>query len=219
MISTATAAVASTLGVVTIRHTGFAVLFVSVSILSLFELAKVHEQIRAQHIDAQLVAARSFLEEHRYADAIAGSEEILTRARDFETRNAALTTLAWAWLGQGRPRDAMSALNKVHPVQSVDAYVLAAVQRALGLPDHASQTLERAHGNAPLHREAARLLVDLYAERGDLERAFITTLDLLAVLGPDDARLVLHALEQSGDLRNAARLSEAIAASAGPSSV
>jgi cation transport ATPase len=101
LICAATVAASSTLGVVTIRHTGFAVLFLSVSLLSLFELAKVSEQMRTEHIDAQLGAARLLVLNHRYDEAIGVGEEVLARARDFETRNAALTTVAWACLGQG----------------------------------------------------------------------------------------------------------------------
>ena len=120
--------------------------------------------------------------------------------------------LAWACLGDGRPRAAIKALAKVMPRQAVDPYTLAAVERASGEWDEAIRTLERARSGASLSREAARLLVDLYAERGDLERAFATTLDHLRVLGPDDARLVVRALEQAEDFPHAATLSQAIGA-------
>jgi hypothetical protein len=210
LISVMTSSVASTVGVVTIRNIGFTVLFVSVAIRSLFELGKVHDQIRTQLTDAQLGAARLAVLQHRYPDAIRLSEVVLGEARDLDTRNAALTILAWACLGEGRPRAAMAALEKVLPRDAADPYTLAAIQRASGLRDQAIETLQGARRIGPLSREAARLLVDLYAERGDLERAFVITLEHLRVLGSEDARLVVRALEQAEDFRHAARLSEAI---------
>jgi len=215
LVSSATTAAVTTIGVVTIRHLGFAILFAGVSILSLFELAKLHEQLRTQHIDAQLGRAQWLVVDQRYDEAILVAKGVLVQARDFDTRNAALTMLAWACLGQGRPREASDALGKVLPAEAVDPYTLAAVQRACGERDRAIQTLERARDRIAIGRQAARLLIDLYAERGDLQRAFATTLDHLRVLGPEDARLVVDALEQADDFRNAAALREAIG-STGP---
>jgi tetratricopeptide (TPR) repeat protein len=151
-----------------------------------------------------------------HAEAIAACEALLLQARDFETRNTTLTLLAWACLGEGRPRAALAALQKVLPRQAVDSYALAAVERASGQRAGAIQTLQKARAVGLLSRESARLLVDLYAEAGDLEAAFATTLEHLRVLGPDDAHLVVHALEQAEDFGRAEALSSAIDAVRAP---
>jgi hypothetical protein len=213
LTSAATAAAATTLGVLTIRHTGFAVLFVSLGALSLFELGKAHDRLRAQHVDTQLGVAHALVLEHRHEEAMRVCQGVFIQALDYKTRNAALTMLAWACLGQDQPRAAMAALDKIRPPEGRDPYTLAAVQRALGRIDDALQTLERAPSWS---REAARLLVDLHAERGDLQRAFSTTLEHLRVLGLEDAKLVLRAFERAHDVEHAIILSQAISAMGDP---
>jgi hypothetical protein len=211
VLTTVSTALVWTLGVVFIRSFRFGILFTAVGLSSIFEFMKLHEKMARDHLDAQLGTSRRLVMSHRYAEATRVAEGILLQARDFDTRNAALTTLAWAQLGLGRTKDAMAALKSVIPQEAVDPYALAATEKASGHVDRALERLETIRKVRQLNRDEARLLIDLHAERRDFDGAVAITLDYLRVIGPEDARLVAQALECHQEFGNAATVSQAIA--------
>lgn len=192
-------------------HAGWIPLcFAGAWIVTIFEL-RFQTRLRAREVELQLRTATLLLEKGRCKEAGHIAEDVLARpSLEFSARTRALTTLAWALLGQDRPRAALRALDQILPAQAVDPYALASAESALGQVQTAIATLNRACRRGRLSREAARLLIDLYAQSGEFDLAFAATMEHLAVLGASDARLVVHALERAEDPRHAAMLAHAI---------
>jgi Zn-dependent protease len=210
IISAVLAVAAAQLALMIFRSTGIAFFFSGAAVLSLFEWAKLKDQEVAAQASDQLTTARLLLLRERYFEARTIAHDVLLRARDRRCRNAALTTLAWSWLGEGEPRRARECLARIRPASAVDGYAVAAIEHRDGHPERAIIALDRQRQETGLTREAARLLVDLHAQRGDFSRAAEVARDLSTVLGADDLRRIVLALEQAGEHAKAAALAETI---------
>ena len=210
IISAAFAFGAASLGLTIFHSAGVTLFFLGAGVVSAFEWAKLQDQAVTTRVTSQLTVARLLLQQERYAESRALSEEVAQRARDLETRNTALSTLAWAWMGEGNTRRAREALARILPTSAVDPYLVAALENADGHPERAISVLEQQRRQTTLSREAARLLVDLHAQRGDLSQAADVARDLSRVLGPDDLRRIAHALERAGEHEKALGLTDAV---------
>jgi hypothetical protein len=146
---------------------------------------------------AELQGAREHLAAGDHARARTIAAGIADRTPCARTRNAALTTLAWAALGQGYAVRANEALKRVE-ARFLDLYCFAAVRAAIGESDSAIKALEGARAGGSLGPEGARLLVDLHARQGrmdDAVRAAIVSRHLLGVAG---CRRVVNAACDAG---------------------
>jgi hypothetical protein len=122
------------------------------------------------------------------------------------TRNRALTTLAWAALGQGYPERAKAALDRIQPPHALDVYCLAAVESARGRVDFAIQALEHLQTSGGLNCDGAVLLVDCCARAHGIERAVLAALRNRHVLGTAKCVQVLNAARLAGADEAAAKL-------------
>ena len=94
---------------------------------------------------------------------------------------------------------------------------MAAVEDALGSPERARAWLEAERRQGVKRIESIKLLIDLYARDGDLERAVQLAADSVDVLSEQDARAVLAAAVEGGASVEAARLASAIERAYAPS--
>jgi hypothetical protein len=87
---------------------------------------------------------------------------------------------------------------------------VAAVEDALGSPERARAWLEAEHRQGIRRTESVKLLIDLYARGGELERAVELAAESTDLLSEEDARAVLAAAIQGGASSEATRLTAAI---------
>jgi hypothetical protein len=159
---------------------------------------------------AELEAARTRFAEEDLAVAAATALRAAKSARTSRTRNAALTTLAWAALGQGYAERAKAALDAVEPSHAVDLYCLAAVESARGHLEQAIQALEIARTARTLTCDGARLFVDCCARLHGIDRAVTAALQTIDLLGVENCKVVEKAAVDAGAERAAATLASAI---------
>jgi len=110
------------------------------------------------------------------------------------------------YVARGQGARARTALAEIAPPTAVDPYTIAAVEDAAGSPTRARRVLEEARAAGFEAPEASKLLIDLLARDGDLERAVELAIEDAALLSRDDARAVLDAAMAAGATRAAARL-------------
>jgi len=196
---------ASAVGIAGLRIPGFA----SLSLGGLFA-GIVRWRIRRRDIDgealAYLAAARAELDGSNPTAAGRAASKAVAAARTSRTRNQALTTLAWAALGQGYPQRAKAALDQIRPSHALDVYCLAAVESARGRTEFAIQALEVAQAFGTLTCDSAKLLVDCYVQAHGIERAVLGALQNRKVLGAANCEQVLTAARLAGAHDAAAKL-------------
>jgi hypothetical protein len=90
---------------------------------------------------AELATARAELDRSNPTAAACAASKAVAAAGTSRTRNRALTTLAWAALGQGYPERAKAALDRIQPSYALDVYCLAAVECARGRTEFAIQAM------------------------------------------------------------------------------
>jgi tetratricopeptide (TPR) repeat protein len=163
-----------------------------------------------QQAVAELEAARARLAQEDHTEAAAAASRAAKSARTPRTRNAALTTLAWAALGQGYPERAKAALDEIVPAHAIDLYSLAAVDAARGRPEQAIEALEVARTARTLTCDGAKLFVDCCARLHGVERAVTAALQTIDLLGVENCKVVAKAAADAGAHRAAANLTSAI---------
>ncbi len=119
---------------------------------------------------AELRIAETLLERGDRLAAVLAASKSASHARTPRTRNAALTTLAWAALGEGYVKRAQAALEHVEPQYHIDLHCYAAVEAAGGRPDLAIKALDLARASGSLGGEGAKLLVELHARQNQIAR-------------------------------------------------
>ncbi len=159
---------------------------------------------------AELKAARELLEQGKHGEAARAASAAEEHAKTSRTRNAALTTLAWADLGQGYVQRAKAALERVDPPHMIDLYCYAATQAADGKTELAIQALEVARGARSLGCEGLKLLIDLYARQNRIDCAVVVALQSRGLLGVDNCQTVLRAAREAGAATTIAGLAEAL---------
>jgi len=161
---------------------------------------------RRAGLDAELVKARAAVASGDAAAAVAIAENIVARSRTPLTRNGAFLTLAWAQAVLGRAVAARELIERLERGVPVDAYLLAAVEDALGSPEAARARLETSRQQGVKDVDATKLLIDLYARDGQLSRAIGVATEELDVLGPHAGRAVLSEAMAKGAYEAAATL-------------
>ncbi len=157
-------------------------------------------------LDVQLKKARAALERGDVEDAWLLADDVVRRARTAALRNGGLTALAWVHVHRGEGNRARQALAKLDPPGAVDPYTVAAVEDAAGDPDSARRILEDARAQGFRTADAAKLLIDLHARAGRIERALEVADEDAPLLAADDLRAVYRAAIESGASRGAARI-------------
>jgi Zn-dependent protease len=163
--------------------------------------ASLHAWARRRSIDfeqklglaTQIEQARQMLLDGEPERSRQLGTRVAQRARTNTTANAAWEIMAWAELGLGRAAQAYETLGRVRPISEVDRYCLAAVEAARGQLRRAIGLLETARSGRALCAEAIKLLIDLHARVGSLERACAVASAEMADLDPDDTRRVIEA--------------------------
>jgi uncharacterized Zn finger protein len=132
------------------------------------------------------------------------------QARTSAIKNAGLLVQAWAQATLGRKTEARDTIERLERDTPTDPYLVAAVEDALGSPERARAWLEAERRQGIRRTESVKLLIDLYARGGELERAIDLATESLDVLSEEDARAVLAAGIQRGASSETARLAAAI---------
>jgi hypothetical protein len=203
---------AASLGLAGFRILGFALLSVGGAMAALLRWKRWQKERHEldREAVADLMTAQACLELGDHPAAAAAASRAATRARTRRTRNAALTTLAWAALGQGYTERARAALDGIEPSYEVDLYCLSAVESARGKPEKAIAALEVARTAGILTCEGAKLLIDCYVRHCGIDRAIVAATQNRAVLGAENCRIVLKAACDAGAGAAAATLISAI---------
>jgi hypothetical protein len=163
---------------------------------------------------SELEHAREHLQAGDLARARTAAAAIADRTPCARTRSAALTTLAWAALGEGYGTRANEALKRVE-ARFLDLYCFAAVRAAIGESETAIKALEGARAGDSLGPDGARLLVDLHARRGRMDDAVRAAVHCRHLLGVAGCRLVVNAACDAGSHHLAALLSSHLFAATG----
>jgi len=193
IISAAVGLAAAVGGFVFLRSPWMAVLFGSATVSAVRQMGLIwrFRADRKAGLDAELAKARAAVASGDAQGVIAIAENIVTRARTPLTRNGGLLALAWAQASLGRSVAARELIERLERGVPVDAYLLAAVEDALGSPEGARARLEAARQAGVKDADATKLLIDLYARDGQLSRAVDVATQELDVLGRDAALSVL----------------------------
>jgi hypothetical protein len=203
------AVAAASLGEAGLRLPGFVLLAVGGATAATLRWRREREGLDQQGV-AELEAARTRLGQEDCAGAAAAASRAVTSARTPRTRNAALTTLAWAALGQGYPERAKAALDEIVPSYAIDLYCLAAVESARGRLEQAIAALEIARTARILTCDGAKLFVDCCARLHGVDRAVTAALQTIDVLGVENCKVVAKAAADAGAQGAAATLASAI---------
>jgi hypothetical protein len=165
--------------------------------------------LRAAHRreTVDLRAAQALLQQGDNAGARRLAGDLAASARNLRLRNDALTTIAWASLGEGRPAGAKQAIDRIQPQHHVDLHCLAVVHDALGQPGLAIQALEI---ERRLSCDAAKFLIDLHARQDRFDRVVAAAVKHLDSLGVENCRKVVEAAFEAWELGLAATLATAL---------
>ncbi len=200
---------ASSVGIAGLRGPGLVLLSVGGLLATLVRWRTERHEIDGEAL-GHLASATTELERSNPTTAGWAASKAVATAGTSRTRNRALTTLAWAALGQGYPERAKAVLDRIQPTHALDLYCLAAVEDARGRTEFAIQALEVARTSGTLTCDSAKLLVDCYARAHGIERAVLAALQNRRVLGAANCEQVLAAARLAGADGAAAELASAL---------
>lgn len=200
---------AASLGVAAMRTPGLALLGLGGLLAAMVRWPRGQNDLDNEAL-AHLAAASAELAGGNPTGAGWEASKAVSAAVTSRTRNRALTTLAWAALGQGYAERAKAVLDRVEPSHSVDVQCLGAVEAACGRTDIAIQALEVARSAGTLNCEGAKLLVDCHLRTSGIERAVVAAIQTRRVLGRENCELVADAARAAGAHAAAATLAAAI---------
>ena len=161
-------------------------------------------------LEEELARARVGIIRGEVDEVTKSAQRIVEQARTSSLKNAGLLAQAWALASKGRRVEAREMVERLARDAPADPYLVAALEDALGSPDRARAWLEAERRQGVKRTESAKLLIDLYAKGGELERAVEVATESLDVLSEQDARAVLAAAVRGGASVEAARLTSAI---------
>ena len=161
-------------------------------------------------LEEELARTRSAIARGEVDAVTAHAARIVEQARTSALKNAGLLAQAWTHATLGRRAEARETIERLAQDAPADPYLVAAVEDALGSPERARAWLEAEHRQGVKRIESIKLLIDLYARGGELERAVDLATDSLDVLSETDARAVLAAAVAGGASGEASRLAAAI---------
>jgi len=157
-------------------------------------------------LEDSLQKAKDALGRGALDDAYLFADDVVRRARTAPMRNGGYTALAWIHLAKDEGRLAREALSHIEPREAIDPYTYAAVEDAAGDPRRAREVLEEARRAGVWNGEMTKLLIDLYAREGNLERAVEVATEDVEHLGADELRAVVRAAIDGHAYRHAATL-------------
>jgi Zn-dependent protease len=178
----------------------------SVALVGYFQL----NNLWIAFLDDELAKVRAAIAHGDIAEVRAIGGRIVEKARSASLKNAGLLALAWAEATSGRRGEARTTIERLERDTPADPYLIAAVEDALGAPERARAWLEVERRQGVRRTESTKLLIDLYARAGELERAAELAAESLDVLTEEDARAVLAAARHGKAEKEAARLATAI---------
>jgi Zn-dependent protease len=161
-------------------------------------------------LDDELAKVRASIAHGNVAEVLGMGARIVEKARSSSLKNAGLLALAWAAATSGRREEARTTIERLERDTPADPYLIAAVEDALGAPERARAWLEVERRQGVRRTESTKLLIDLYARAGELEKATELAADSLDVLTEEDARAVLAAARAGNAEKEAGRLANAI---------
>ncbi|HMJ53419.1 MAG TPA: site-2 protease family protein [Polyangiaceae bacterium] len=161
-------------------------------------------------LDEELAGVRAAIAHGEVDDVRKRAARIVEQARTTSLKNAGLLAQAWAHATLGRRAEARETIERLERDAPADPYLVAAVEDALGAPERARAWLEAERRQGVQRAESIKLLIDLYARAGELERAVGLAADSVDVLSEEDARAVLAAAIGGGASGEASRLAAAI---------
>jgi len=168
---------------------------------------------RQRHADAlvsgQIASARRLLADGSHTAAWNEACAAARAAGGEYLRNAALAVMVGVALEERCHETARQILERIRPPWSVDPCLEAAIERADGGIDCATQALERARDRPTFNGAAVRLLIELYAEANQLERAIQIADEHLDLLKDHEVRTMIAWLETWGEPHQAAVLAVA----------
>ncbi len=164
-----------------------------------------------RHVDAiadgQIQTATRLLAEGSHAAAWDAADAAARAAAGTRLRDAALTIMVQVAIAEKRCQTARELLGRMRRRHGlVDPCLEAAIERADGRADRATEALERARGLPIFDGAAARLLVELYAEAEQLDRAVQIALEHLDLLAVHDVRNMIASLEAWDEPQHAAAM-------------
>ena len=160
------------------------------------------DALAGDHIETatRLLAGGSHAEAWEAADAAA---QVAAGRR---LQDAALTIMVRIAIAEKRCQTAREVLGRMRQRGIVDPCLEAAIERADGRVDRATDALERARGLPTFGGAAARLLVELYAEAEQVDRAVQIALEHLDLLEVHDVRNMIASLQAWDEPQHAAAL-------------
>jgi Zn-dependent protease len=169
-----------------------------------------HRREANDGVGTEMETIRAAMSRGDSREVLATAEGVIERARTPITRNAGLLALAWANAMEGRAMAAREIVEKLERDAPPDPYLFAALEDALGAPERARAWLEAGRQKGWRRADTTKLLIDLYARDGQIDRAVDVAGEDLDLLGRDDARTVMAAAMGEGAYRAAARLADRI---------
>jgi Zn-dependent protease len=161
-------------------------------------------------LEDELAKVRAAIAHGNVGEVLGIGGRIVEKARSSSLKNAGLLALAWAAATSGRRDEARTTIERLERDTPADPYLIAAVEDALGAPERARAWLEVERRQGVRRTESTKLLIDLYARAGELERATELASESLDVLTEEDARAVLAAARGGKAEKEAASLANAI---------
>jgi hypothetical protein len=189
------------------RRPMLGVLFVGVGLTIAFAWLRRYQRHADAIADGQLQTATRLLAEGSHAAAWDAADAAARAAGGTRLRDAALTVMVQVAIAEKRCETARELLGRMRRRHGrVDPCLGAAIERADGHADRAMEALERARRLPAFDGAAARLLVELYAEAEQLERAVQIALEHLDLLEVHDVRNMIASLEAWDEPQHAAAL-------------
>jgi hypothetical protein len=211
LLSIGGAEVASASAVAALKNPTLGLLFLVAGVATALRWLRSRRKFLEARVREQIQNARALLDAGSCVDACRLAEEAARTSCKPETRNEALTVLAWASVHAGERGKAVAAVRAIAPREAADPATLAVVENASGHPEQAVARLEHARRDGGLDRTGAHLLIDLHASLGQYERVTDVALGLARLLGPEDLLRIVDALHATGEGDLVARLSPALA--------
>src|SRR5579871_4985672 len=159
-------------------------------------------------VAAQVDSARGLLADGRRTEAWNLASAAADATAGGRLRNAALTVMARAAIADRECDTARELVTRM--TGQVDPLLLAEIALVEGRTASAVALLERARARRTFGPAAARRLVELHAEAGDLQRAVSVALAHLPLLDGQDVRNMIASLEAWGAPELAARVADAL---------
>ena len=197
------------------KRPALGMVFVGAGIALALGWARRHRRRAELLVGTQIAAAKALLEEGRSTAAWNGACAAANAATDLKLRrlrNAALAVMVRVSLDERNYRSARQLFARMGPPRMVDPFLEATIENADGHPDRAREALERGRSRPAFGPAAARLLVEMYADTDDLNRAVELAIDRVDLLKVQELRNMIASLEAWGEPDHAAALSLALTA-------